>query len=123
MKCLGLVAAISVVAAASFFPLRASAHVIIYKTCLAEVVESVSSPLSIFSRRPDARHSAVYSWRALSSDKFGAQYSDLALSQQTRTLCARSDSGGFNCTVSAVPCREVEDCTDAGTRECIETEE
>ena len=59
----------------------ARAHVIVYKTCLAETVEAASSPRLFFERRTFARRSATYAWNALSADEFGGQYADFTMSE------------------------------------------
>lgn len=100
----------------------AEAHVVFFKTCLVERIESVSSPMLRFERRPEARRSATYSWNSLASDKFGGQYADFTMSHETRALCSEVDAGGFACVFTGFPCREVEDCATVGNKPCYEEE-
>ena len=106
----------------SVAPLPTAAHIVVFKTCLSDSVETVSAPKLHFERRPDARKSGVYSWNALVADEFGGLYADFSLSNETRALCAPADSGGFQCVLSGIPCKEIENCDDAGSRWCYEVE-
>ena len=99
-----------------------SAHIIIFKTCLGETIEAVSTPMLEFSRRPFARRSAVYSWNALAADKFGGRYADFTLSEETRALCEPMAGGGYACVLTGIPCREVDDCAKVVNHPCYEVE-
>ncbi len=105
---------------ASTSPIRA--HVIVFKTCLDETLEAASTPLIGFTRRTLARHSGVYSWNALAADKFGGEYADFTMSKKTRAVCTRADAGGFECVLTGMPCREVDDCANVVNRACYEME-
>lgn len=110
------------VTAAFTGPSPARAHIIVYKTCLSETIEATSSPRLFFERRTFARRSATYAWNAISADEYGGQYADFTMSQKTRAMCSRADSGGFACVYSGIPCKEVDDCDSVGTRPCFEVE-
>lgn len=117
-----LLLAALVLCAALADPSRGGAHIVVYKTCLSETIEAASSPRLFFERRTFARRSATYAWNAISADEFGGQYADFTLSEKTRAMCAKADSGGFSCVFSGIPCKEVDDCDNAGTRPCLEVE-
>ncbi len=117
-----LLLAALVLAAALADPSPARAHIIVYKTCLTETIEAASSPRLFFERRTFARRSATYAWNAISADEFGGQYADFTMSEKTRAMCTKADSGGFACVFSGIPCREVDDCDSVGSRPCLEVE-
>jgi hypothetical protein len=110
------------VVGASVAPLPTAAHIVVFKTCLSDTVETISPPMLTFDRRHEARKAGTYSWNALASDKFGVQYADFTLSNETRALCQRAESGGFQCSLTGLPCREIQSCEDAGSRWCYEVE-
>lgn len=55
--------------------------------------------------RHAAMNAAVSAWAGFTSWEYGSSWGRYALANRKSANCTRETSGGWNCTISAIPCR------------------